>query len=335
MIRALVLAAALLGASSPAFAEESETQTFEAAAVAISSAMAAHHYDPASLDDPAYRAIENQVAELARQPQTAKAFARGFNAIWREGPFSHVRLDPARGTAADTAQYLDTLNAGEGAVSLSWEGDVAILAVNTMMGRDTIERIDTAYETIAETGARALVIDLRENGGGAFAVKPLVSHLLAEPLDAGAFVSQRWAREKGRAPTLEDISGVAPWTGWSVVAFWRDVQADLVTRIRFEPQEPVYAGPVYVLTSHDTASAAEMAADALAASGRAKLVGERTAGQMLSQSLFDIPQGLTLSLPVADYYAFHTGRIEGRGVASDVEIEADEAMAKALELAGG
>ena len=60
---------------------------------------------------------------------------------------------------------------------------------------------------------------------------------------------------------------------------------------------------------------------------------ETTAGETLSQKIYDLPQGLLLSLPIADYYAFHSGRIEGTGVTPDVRADAESAMAIALERA--
>ena len=88
-----------------------------------------------------------------------------------------------------------------------------------------------------------------------------------------------------------------------------------------------------MLTSRRTASAAELAADALKANGRATIVGEATAGRMLSQRMYDVPGGLQLSLPIADYHSRNGGRVEGKGVQPDVPTKADDALARALALA--
>jgi C-terminal processing protease CtpA/Prc len=85
-----------------------------------------------------------------------------------------------------------------------------------------------------------------------------------------------------------------------------------------------------VLVSTRTASAAELATDALLGSGRAQVFGERTAGQMLSQKPFDLPEQLMLFVPVADYHAWHSGRIEGRGVTPTRTLQADLALDAAL-----
>ncbi|MGE3582195.1 MAG: S41 family peptidase [Hyphomonadaceae bacterium] len=328
---ALAAAAMLCFSAAGARAQTAEAD-LPAIAAAIDETMRAHHFDPAVLNDPAYRALHGEVEALAQRAGSREAFVSGFNALWREGPFSHVNLTIAEASAADTAAYLDQMRVGEGA-RLSWDGEIAILTVNTMMGLDTIEQIDAAYGEIAARQARALIIDLRANEGGAFAVRPLVAHLLTAPLDAGAFVSQAWAAEMSRAPVRADVEDVPPWDGWSLVAFWRDVERARITRIQFTPSAPHYGGPVFVLIGPRTASAAELAADALAASGRATIIGERSVGQMLSQKPYDLPGGLQLFLPIADYYAFRGGRIEGRGVAPDVPVPADQAMAEAMARA--
>ena len=259
-------------------------------------------------------------------------FIEGFRRIWVDGPFSHVTLSEAQQSADDLADYLDTMRVGGNGASLVWHNDIAVLTVNTMMGRDTIEEIDAAYTEIAERNASGLIIDLRENGGGAFAVRPLVSHLLAEPVDAGGFVSRPWNNMHDREPDRADIEGVDPWEGWSIRTFWANVQTNAVTRISFSPAEPVFDGPVHVLTSRHTASAAELAIDALRVAGRATIIGERTAGEMLSQTIFDIPGGFQLSLPIADYYSIASGRIEGVGIEPDIEVEAALALDAALEV---
>jgi carboxyl-terminal processing protease len=298
----------------------------------ISETMLAHHYDPALLKSSAYLETEAKVSDLASRAASREEFVEGFNRIWQSGPFSHVRLNVARQSAEAMANYLDSMRIGGGGAQLSWQDNIATVTVNTMMGLDTIEEIDAAYLEIAKRDTQALIIDLRANEGGAFAVRPLVEHLISEPLDAGAFVSRDFAAKSKGPPKISDVQSLPSWQGWSIKAFWADVESQPITRIRFMPSTPRFAGPVYVLISGRTASAAELATDALAAGGRAVLIGERTAGQMLSQKMYDLPLGLQLSLPIADYYAFHSGHIEGTGIAPDVVSPATEAMDVAHKL---
>jgi len=300
--------------------------------LAVREAMRRWHYNPGELGTDGYKAMEARVAALADIKGEPADFAKAFTAAWREhGPFSHVRMDVAKASAVETAAYLDGMRVGGMGARLSWKDDVAILTVNTMMGLDTIEQINAAFDEITGKNAKALVVDLRNNDGGAFAGIPLVAHVIDKPFDAGAFVSQTWARETARPPIASDLTEVAPWMGWSLTAFWRDAQDNRLTRIQFQPMAPYYAGPVYVLISGATASAAEMTADAFRTSGRATLIGEKTKGAMLSQKMYDLPQGLQLSLPIADYYSVRIGRIEGAGVMPDVAVPAAEAMGVTLE----
>jgi len=301
------------------------------AVAAINETMRTYHYDSAELDTPGYKRVEAAVAALAETTTSDEVFVEGFREIWKNGPFSHVELRIAQQSADDLIAYLDTMRIGAGGVVLAWQGDVAILTVNTMMGLDTIEKIDAAYVAIAEKDADALIIDLRENVGGAFAVRPLVGHLLSEPVDAGSFVSQHWNAKHRRSPNLIDLKAVKPWEGWSIRAFWADVQDESLTRLSFTPVEPVFDGPVYVLTSKRTASAAELATDALKGANRAIIIGENTAGEMLSQKIYDIPGGFQLSLPIADYYSVANGRIEGVGIKPDIETDAADALDVALK----
>lgn len=328
----------LITACALAVTAQDEVQTTQSAdlrpaAEAITTLLRAHHYDPRELDSPTYQALEAEIIELGESATGTSDFLSGFAEIWQDAPFSHVNLAPAQGTAADMAAFVDTMRVGGGGATLSWQGETAILNVTTMMGQDTIEEINSAYQVIAERGADALVIDLRANGGGAFAVLPLVEHVITDPLDAGVFVSQPWNDSHDRAPDASDLVDVDAWRGWSLRTFWASVQTDPLTVIRFEPAaENRFEGPVYVLTSATTASAAEMAADALSASGRAVLIGEQTAGEMLSQTVFDVPGNLQLWLPIADYHSLANGRIEGVGVTPDILTDAARADMVAFQL---
>lgn len=298
----------------------------------IEEAMAAYHFNPSLLASSEYRAAQAELVEVAAGAASDDAFLEGFAEIWSDGPFSHVSLSKAQGTALETSQYLDTMTVGPDAVSLSWTDKTAILTVTTMMGVDTIAYIEDAYEEVVAREADRLIIDLRENGGGAFAIVPLIEHVLTEPYEAGGFASRKWAAAHARAPRPGEFLETEPWTGWSIQTFWADATAVPLTRVRFEPRELTFDGPVIVLTSSKTASAAELAADALRGSGRARLVGEETAGEMLSQKLYDVAGGFHLAIPIADYFANHTGRIEGAGVRPDTPAPAAEALDAAMAL---
>jgi C-terminal processing protease CtpA/Prc len=124
---------------------------------------------------------------------------------------------------------------------------------------------------------------------------------------------------------------VEPWETWEVSSFWQGIKDQGILRIRMKPIEPVFSGPVVVLVDKRNRSAAEMAADGLRLRDDTVFIGEPTPGRMLSQSPFDVGEGFQLWLPIADYFSFQNGRIEGVGVPVDRELPSAEAMEAALE----
>ena len=289
-------------------------------------------FAPADLEQPAYRDFRKQLGEVAVAAMDDLDLLFGFRWLWRNDPFSHFQFRRSAQTAEQMFTFFDEYRVGFEAATVEFLDDVAVLKVRTMMGADTIEQIQAAYARINEEQPQALVIDLRGNGGGAFAVKPLVEHVIDEPLDAGFFISQVWNGKHDAPPTVEQALAAPVWHGWSIIAFWKAVQESDIVRVQFTPAEPNYDGPVYVLLDERSASATEMAADALRSSGLTTLIGRQSAGEMLSQSMFDVGDGFIVNLPVADYYSVANGRIEGIGVPVDVDAEPEQALDVAMGL---
>lgn len=326
----LTVAAAVIGGMCAYVGATNAAADLRVVAESINATLRANHYRPALLQDDRYRQLESDALSLAATAPSDEAFRTGFNALWKQGPFSHVALLRADESADERYARMDTAPGGENAVSLDWRGEAAVLTVTTMSGTDTIEAIESAYDKIAARKPARLIIDLRRNGGGAFAVVPLVGHLIAQPLDAGVFASAVWYRDHDAPPGPRDFPSATPWRGYSLRAFQAQMLAQPLTGYRIDPMQPHYPGPVYVLTSARSVSAAEIAADVLKATGRATVVGERTPGAVLSSKRFDIPGGFHLLVPVADYFSIANGRIEGVGVAPDIAVDADHALDVAL-----
>jgi carboxyl-terminal processing protease len=294
-----------------------------------------YHYNPKELDTDQYVELEGKIEILAKTAETKEVFINGFNELWKDGPFSHVRLTKTEQPANEMAEFIDNMEVGEHGVSLSQDGQTAILTITTMTGLDTKERVFEAYREINRNKPNSLIIDLRNNTGGTFAGIPLAGHLLTDSIDAGIFVSRKWWNENTEIPVTADIQNLAPWQGWSIKSFWHDVQDAPITRVKFVPMNPHFKGPVYVLISNKTASAAEFTVDAMAQEESVTIIGETTAGEMLSQKMYDLPHGFQLSLPIAEYYSYRMGKIEGRGVDPDIEINQSVALDIALSLIEG
>lgn len=291
-------------------------------------------FNPALLASAVNQAHLQKQQQLAAENPDISVFIEKFNQLWRHGPWSHMQLAPRRIPAAQMAAIVDNMNVGPDAVQLRWDDTVPVLSVNTMMGKDTMQAITEAFVQLQQAGAQQLIIDLRRNKGGAFAVKPLVQHLLNQPLEAGVFLSRQWyLQHETRVPNSAEIAATPVWQHTELQSFWQALSTQPLVRIRFTPELPTFSGQVWLLTSHKTASAAEMAVAALQQAGRVTVIGEQTAGEMLSQRMFDLPGNLQLSLPIAGYITNQAGPIEGIGLKPDIRVPAHQALQHALSLA--
>ncbi len=166
-------------------------------------------------------------------------------------------------------------------------------------------------------GARGLVIDLRENGGGdTEAMTDIASLFLPNGLGLGRFTDR-----DGRIP-LEPHTRARLFSA-----------ADAPT---------IFAGPVVVLTSARTASASEVFAAALKERGRATVLGEATCGCVLGiRRRHTLPDGGLLDISEMDYRTARGLRLEGAGLQPDERITPtrgdlqrgrDAAFARAVEI---
>ncbi|MGH7729489.1 MAG: S41 family peptidase, partial [Vulcanimicrobiaceae bacterium] len=153
-------------------------------------------------------------------------------------------------------------------------------------GAGASTQLRAALADLQRRGARTFVLDLRADGGGYGDEATAVASLF---IASGTIFS---TRERSGTTTLARASGDPPFG---------DV-------------------PLVVLVDGDTASASEIVAGALQDDARAKLVGTRTFGKGVVQSVFPLPDGSALKLTTATY-ATPAGRdIEGTGIAPDLVV---------------
>jgi carboxyl-terminal processing protease len=166
-------------------------------------------------------------------------------------------------------------------------------------------------------GARALVIDLRDNGGGeTHSMADFASTLLPAGLSLGRFT------DRTGAVWLE------PYTRAALVS-----SADSFER---------FGRPVVLLTGARTASAAEVFAASLRETNRASVIGEATCGCVLGiRRRHRLPDGGVLDVSEMDYHTAAGTRLEGAGLRPDVTVEPtredlrrrrDRALERALEI---
>jgi len=161
--------------------------------------------------------------------------------------------------------------------------------------------IDAALQLLAH--ADAVVVDVRDNGGGSPA---MVGYLASAFVAPGAKIYNTFRWREGGASEAPGYEHPAPRT----------------------------TVPLYVLTSGRTGSAAEAFAYTLGNAGRAVLVGEATGGAANPGRPFDVGGGFSVFVSTGSPVSPITGRNwEGSGVQPQVEVEAAEALVRAQELA--
>ncbi len=134
---------------------------------------------------------------------------------------------------------------------------VFYVSLDSFSSDRVVERFEAAMPRVR--GARGLILDLRENGGGSTSHgNRIIGFLTDRPLQGS-----RWKTRLYRPA----------FRAWGNPEGWHEGHHQEV-----EPAGNPFLGPVVVLTSPRTLSAAEDFLVVLKASGRARLVGERTGG---------------------------------------------------------
>lgn len=268
-------------------------------------------------------------------PDQATEYAASFHGLWRSGVYDSI-LDPNEFAGRVTADLRDitkdqhvlfrvvvSSDAGEKAESalhhpvryyrlrvrentgfakLEWlDGDIGFLELRRFNAfSEAQEMIIAAMRFLSN--ASALIVDIRENGGG-----------------SGDYLSSYFLRH----PTQ--------LTGWYsreddyLTEFWtlREPGAERQTEV-----------PLFILTSKRTFSAAESFAYDMQVRKRAILVGEPTRGGAHSVDLFKVGSQFEIYIPTARAVNPVTGaNWEGTGVLPDIVVPATAALDTAIVLA--
>jgi C-terminal processing protease CtpA/Prc len=161
--------------------------------------------------------------------------------------------------------------------------------------RFTPSSAEWVKQTISKIKPSRVVLDLRDNGGGAVTAMQEINGIF---LGKDVFI----ARAKGRSKIARD-------TGKP------ETESILTTG-----DGPVFKGKVSVLIGPLSASAAEVTAATLRHYRRASLVGMLTAGEVIVSNGFRLPDGGTLQIATRDFVGAGYEPIEGRGVNPDLTI---------------
>ena len=176
------------------------------------------------------------------------------------------------------------------------EDQIGYIAI-TSFDDVTTDQFLTALDTLEAQGMEALIVDLRNNGGG------LVSSVCA--------ILDRLLPE-GLLVYTEDKYGN------------REEE--------FSDAEHSFDKPMAVLVNANSASASEIFAGAVKDYGAGTLVGTTTYGKGIVQKIYPLSDGTAVKLTVSKYYTPDGNTIHGTGIEPDVKAELPEELMYAVEV---
>lgn len=170
----------------------------------------------------------------------------------------------------------------------------------------TYEQYKEALEDLEDQGMERLIVDLRSNPGGNL---DTVCDILDLMLPEGLIVY------------TEDKNGER-----------EEYTSD---------EEHQFDKPLVVMMNGYSASASEIFAGAIQDYGLGQIVGTQSYGKGVVQSVFDLQDGTSVKLTIAEYFTPNGRSIDGEGITPDVEVEyqydennpdADNQLEKAMEV---
>jgi C-terminal processing protease CtpA/Prc len=259
-----------------------------------------------------YPEVARRMAEMLRERAGEYATIEGA------GPLARKLTDDLQGLSRDKhlrvfagdlpaarAHHAPPANQGFGKVE-RLPGNIGYVEVSSFLGRGPEAARAAAEAMSAVADADALIFDVRRNGGGNPETVAMLSSYLFE---APVHLNSLYWREGDRTDEF--------WTS-------RTVQGRHFGQSK----------PVFVLTSKRTFSGAEEFSYNLKNLKRATLVGETTGGGAHPGAIRRLTDRFSMFVPTGRAVSPITGtNWEGTGVAPDVEVPAEEALKKALELA--
>ena len=205
--------------------------------------------------------------------------------VAREGESDYLTFDVERRTIEIATVEHRMLDGNIGYISIASFDDV------------TVNQFLTALEDLENQGETALIIDLRNNGGG------LVS-------SAGSILDR--LLPEGLIVYTEDKYGNR-----------EELKSDA---------ENYFDKPLAVLVNGNSASASEIFAGAIKDYGIGTLVGTQTFGKGIVQKVYPLSDGTAVKLTVSKYYTPKGNNIHGIGITPDVEVELDADVANAITI---
>ncbi len=169
-------------------------------------------------------------------------------------------------------------------------GGVAYIRINTFLKNNLAQDFDPVWQRLAAQNPKGLILDLRTNGGGLkYEAVDILAYFLPDG-EYGYFQSRKY-------------------------------DAPLLIHERSKDVMGSQSIPLAVLVDETTASIAEVFAQALQETGRARVFGNHSAGNVEVTRRYDLPAGAAAQIAVERYISLRGKNIEGKGVTPDVDVD--------------
>ncbi len=152
---------------------------------------------------------------------------------------------------------------------------------------ETAEHFKDKAEKLIQDGAKSLIIDLRNNSGG----------IVEESIKIADYFLDKDLK----------IMSTNDKDGKKEVAISND--------------NPIFNCPVVILSNQNTASASEILIGALKDNKRAKIIGDKSYGKGIIQTVISLPDGSGMKVTTTQYYTPNGTAIHGVGIEPDIKVE--------------
>ena len=292
------------------------------------------------------------VDQASTFPVTARAADGKPVTATLDGVTSLARGESANPVNAVINANLDKLDAPKETVSLRFpQSDVGgVLRIRAFTGGTFQANVAAAFATLRDKGTKALILDLRGNGGGVdMDGAALVSHFVARPFryfDHIKVTTVKPSFATWRPDTFDNLkagTSRAPGGGFLVLPRLHPGVAEQ------KPAATPFLGRVFVLIDGGTFSTAADVCAQIRSLTKATFIGEETGGGFegntsgLNAQIVLPRSGLRLRIQMYGYWNAVRGGQPGRGTLPDITIVRrtadtlagrDVALERALELAG-
>lgn len=176
------------------------------------------------------------------------------------------------------------------------DGNIGYIAISSF-DDVTVNQFMEALDDLENQGETALIIDLRNNGGGLVSTAcSILDRLLPEGLIV--YTEDKYGNREEMTSDAENY----------------------------------FDKPLAVLVNGNSASASEIFAGAIKDYGTGTLVGTQTFGKGIVQKIYPLSDGTAVKLTVSKYYTPKGNNIHEIGITPDVEVELNEEVANEVTI---